>query len=60
VPPVVKDMSIELPRGARCLLIGPNGEPLCPSLAVTPLATHYAFLSTSPHPRADNLGHAVA
>ena len=60
VPPVVKDMSIELPRGARCLLIGPNGEPPCLSLAVTPLATYDASLSTPPHPRADNLGHAVA
>lgn len=59
VPPVVKDMSIELPRGARCLLIGPNGEPPCPSLAVTPLATYYASLSTSPHTRAYNLGHTV-
>lgn len=24
-PPVVQDMTIELPRGATCLLIGPNG-----------------------------------
>ena len=24
-PPVVRDMSIQLPRGATCLLIGPNG-----------------------------------
>lgn len=27
VPPVVRNMSIQLPRGARCLLIGPNGAP---------------------------------
>jgi hypothetical protein len=28
VPPVVRNMSIQLPPGARCLLIGPNGAPL--------------------------------
>lgn len=25
MPPVVRDMSVKLPAGARCLLIGPNG-----------------------------------
>lgn len=41
-------MSIQLPRGATCLLIGPNGAGKTTLLKVQPLATACSLLILNP------------
>lgn len=44
--PIISDISLTLPKGSRCLLLGANGagEPLCPKFT-----SHATITSTSGH-----------